>query len=451
MRLSKRSSKRKVGWLALILTLFMLLAACSGGGGNNKSLESGNNNSAGSGNNSSTDAGNNKGQVTLKVSGYKSGAELGAIPDLNEKFMSENPDIKVVYEGMPGTQFKEFLKARFASNDAADVIMIHPGLSDVIAYGKAGYLYDLSGEPWISNYIDAALMSASYNGEVFAIPNDMNVLGVYYNKQIFEDLSIDIPQNWDEYKDAAKKIKESGILPISIGNNDGWMTLAALFTMAPGSVYTENPNFDQQLNEGSATFVDGWLEMATNWFELDNDGYLTEKSTGVSLDQAQQAFATGKAAMYIDGNWSLPGIKAANPELNVGMFPMPSNKAGQDVMASAAVGTTFAINKNTKVLDASKRYLEFWSQVDTQKEWAKSQQAFMTIKGETGEVDPSLQYIADIVASGNSYQFLDQGWEFGAAATAEMMSSAQGVYLKAISPQGMLENMDKAWSMAANN
>lgn len=441
--------KRKVSAMAILLAMLLLLAACSGnnGGGSNGG-NGGNGNGNGGSNGGATDA-PPANQVTLKVSGFKSGAELGAIPELNDKFMAENPDIKVVYEGMPGGQFKDFLKARFAANDASDVIMIHPGLSDIIAYGKAGYLLDLSGEPWIANFTDASLKATTFEGQVFGIPNDMNVLGVYYNKQIFEELSLDIPQNWEQFTAAAAAIKEAGILPISIGNNDGWMTLAALYTMAPGLVYAQNPDFDAQLNAGEATFSEYWGEMLNRWFSLDEAGYLTEMSTGISLDQAQSTFATGEAAMYIDGNWSLPGIQAANPELEVGMFPMPSGDAGQSVVASAAVGTTFAINKNTQVADAAKKYLEFWSQTSTQQEWTKSQQAFMTIKGETGDVAEPLQYIADIVASGSSYPFLDQGWEYGGAATAEMMTSAQGVYLKAITPEGMLENMDKAWSTAA--
>ncbi|WP_309119982.1 extracellular solute-binding protein [Paenibacillus sp.] len=439
---------------ALLTGMSLLLAACSGasGGGTGDAGGDGTTASAENGSGSNRGGAADSGEkVTLKVSGFKSGSELGAIPEINESFMEANPNIEVVYEGMPGTQFKEFLKARFAANDASDVIMIHPGMSDVIAYGKAGYLLDLSGEPWIGNFTEASLKATSSDGQVYAIPNDMNVLGVYYNQKMFDELGVAVPETWDQFMQAAERLKASGVTPISIGNNDGWMTLAALYTMAPGLVYADNPDFDAQLNAGETTFAEGWKTMVERWFALDEAGYLTAKSTGVNLEQAQQAFATGEAAMYIDGNWSLPGIQSANPDLAVGMFPMPSNGEGQDAIASAAVGTTFAINKNTKVADAAKKYLEFWSQTETQKAWAKSQQAFMTIKGETGEVNPALQRIADVVASGRSYPFLDQGWAFGGAATAEMMTSAQGVYLKAITPAEMLENMDNAWSSAASN
>lgn len=441
----------------LVIGLSVLMAASLGACGGNEKNNAANGGSASASAPSAsaseaagTAAPGGKGEQTeLKVTGFKSGAELGAIPELNDKFMQENPDVKVVYEGMPGGQFKEFIKTRFAASDASDVIMLHPGLSNVIAYGKAGYLYDMSGESWIGNFTEASLKASSDGGKVYGIPNDMNVLGVFYNKKMFADLSISTPTSWDEFTAAAEKIKASGKLPISIGNNDGWMTLAAMYTMAPALVYGANPAFDAQLNEGKATFAEGWKDMAEKWYALNDKGYLTAKSTGVSLDQAQQAFAKGEAAMYIDGSWSLSGIKKTNPDLDVGMFAMPSNAAGQDVVASAAVGTTFAINKDTKVLDAAKKYLEFWSRAENQKVWAASQQAFMTIKGETGDLDPAFDEIAAVVAAGRSYPFLDQGWVYGDAANAELMTSAQGVYLKAITPQAMLENMDKSWKQAA--
>ncbi|MFC5403489.1 ABC transporter substrate-binding protein [Cohnella soli] len=444
--------QKGLGLLAVSAMLALTLSACGGKNNDEGSSASASNKPSSSASSSPSDASPSAPpaeNVVLKVTGYKSGTELGAIPELNEKFMKENPNIKVEYEGMPGAQFKDFIKTRFAAGDASDVIMLHPGLSELLQYGQAGYLMDISGEPFLSNFTQAALKATTQDGKVYGIPNDMAVLGVYYNKEIFNKLGLSVPTNWDDFVADADKIKQSGTLPIAIGNNDGWMTLAALFTLAPSAVYDGHPDFDKQLNEGKATFAGTWDDMVNKWFSLNDKGYLTPKSTGVSLDQAQKAFAKGDAAMYIDGNWSLPGIKSANPNIQVGMFAMPANAAGKDVVASAAVGTTFAINKDTKVADAAKKYLAFWSQAENQKVWAKSQQSFMTINGETGDIDEAFKEIAAVVASGHSYQFLDQGWTYGGAATTEMMTSAQGVYLKAIKPAEMLTNMDKAWADAA--
>ncbi|GGD56244.1 extracellular solute-binding protein [Paenibacillus nasutitermitis] len=109
-------------------------------------------------------------------------------------------------------------------------------------------------------------------------------------------------------------------------NNDGWMTLAALYAITLTTAYKAVPDFDKKLNAGEMTFADGWRAAAEMWFALKEKGYLTYKSTGISLYQAMRTFATGNAAMYIDGNWSLSGILAANPKIQVAMMPLPANK-----------------------------------------------------------------------------------------------------------------------------
>ena len=60
-------------------------------------------------------------QVELKVFGFKTGAEEGAIPELIEQFNKENPDIKVVYEGISNAGgYQDVLTARLASGQGDD-------------------------------------------------------------------------------------------------------------------------------------------------------------------------------------------------------------------------------------------------------------------------------------------------------------------------------------------
>ncbi|UKS27950.1 extracellular solute-binding protein [Paenibacillus sp. HWE-109] len=384
----------------------------------------------------------------LKVSGFKSGSELGAIPEINDKFMKENPDIKVTYEGMPGGQFSDYIKTRLAAGDASDVIMLHPG-SEVVKYAKAGYLKDLSSEPWIQTFTKSTIVEASADSKVYGIPNDMVLLGVYYNKAIFEKLTIQPPKNWEEFLAACEKIKASGVNPIAIGNNDGWMTLAALLEMSATMVYGKEADFDAKLNAGQVKFAGVWDETVRNWYSLADKGYVTPKSTGVSLEQAQQDFAQEKSAMYIDGSWSVGGIKSKNPNLKFGMFAMPANKKGEPLTVSASTGTTWVVNAKTANADAAKRYMAYWAKEETLTAWTKSQGAFLTLQGKKGDVDPVFDLIADTLAAGKSQRFPD--WDQSSAINNEMMKSAQGVYLKALTPEQMLKNMDDALDKAAKN
>ena len=39
--------------------------------------------------------------------------------------------------------------------------------------------------------------------------------GIYYNKDLFDELGIDVPQTWEELLAAAQKIKDAGYTPFA--------------------------------------------------------------------------------------------------------------------------------------------------------------------------------------------------------------------------------------------
>ncbi|WP_157994130.1 ABC transporter substrate-binding protein [Cohnella abietis] len=381
--------------------------------------------------------------VKLRVAGFKAGSEIGAIPELNDRFMKENPTIKVIYEGMPGAQYTKYIRGKFAVNDAPDVIMLHPGLGEVGGYAKAGFIKDLSGEPWVGAFTTAALESVSYEGKVYGIPNDMVVLGVYYNKDIFEKLSLKAPSNWEEFLAVCAALKSSGTTPISIGNNDGWMTLAALFTL--GSSLIKDQDFDRKLNAREIKFNGTWNEILEKWYSLDGYGYLTPNSTKVSMDQAQKDFVEGRAGMFINGSWTLAGIVQGNPDFELGMFTMPANPPGEEAIVSVNIGTTWTINNKTNQLEAARKYLDFWSQEQTLRQWAKSQASFLTLQGAKSDSPKELSDISRSIMSGRTKEYLSNWWEQSGDVVNEIMDSAQGVYLHALTIDQMLNNMDSTW------
>lgn len=342
--------------------------------------------------------------IKLKVLSYKSGQELGNQEALNKQFEQENPGIQIEFEGKGGTEYKELVKARASSGELADVVMLHPGLADLGLYAKSGYLLDLSGETWAGDIPDSAKSVTTFDGKLYGLPNDLAALGVYFNKAVFEKLGLAIPKTYDEFLQICEKIKASGMTAIAF--NKDWQIFDT-YTFAPSWIYVDHPTFDDQMNKGEATFAGLWDDMFKTYAEL-YENYGSADAAGLSGDAAQSNFANEKAAMMINGNWAYPAVKQANPNLQFGMFPLPNKKG--DVWASAAVGTTWAINKDSKHVDAAKKYLAFWAKPENQAAWAKSQNSFPTNKNAKADVDPGLQPIADAIAQGHYWRFLDQGW-----------------------------------------
>ena len=60
--------------------------------------------------------------------------------------------------------------------------------------------------------------------------------------------------------------------------------------------------------------------------------YWNDDAFGTSWDSAQQMVANGEAAMCIHGSWAVDGISSYNPDINLGVFPMPVSENPEEAL-----------------------------------------------------------------------------------------------------------------------
>jgi multiple sugar transport system substrate-binding protein len=59
-----------------------------------------------------------------------------------------------------------------------------------------------------------------YEGDIYGIPKDFSVLGMFYNKEMFKKAGIrEVPDTWDELLAVAKKLKKAGLVPMSVSSD----------------------------------------------------------------------------------------------------------------------------------------------------------------------------------------------------------------------------------------
>ena len=75
-------------------------------------------------------------------------------------------------------------------------------------------------------------------------------------------------------------------------------------------------------------------------------------------------FAKGEAAMMLQGNWSILQIRELNPDIKMGMFPLPISDNAEDLLFPKQYG--FVINvladtdKDPEKADAINKFMEFF-------------------------------------------------------------------------------------------
>src|SRR5690625_3771224 len=104
-----------------------------------------------------------------------------------EKY-EEEEGVKVTFQlEMPGVnESGQILQTRLASNDSPDIFTVH-AINDIPRYDRAGYLEDLSDQPFVDMLLDTPREAVTRDDRVVAAPLESLHWGFLYNEDIFEE------------------------------------------------------------------------------------------------------------------------------------------------------------------------------------------------------------------------------------------------------------------------
>lgn len=255
--------------------------------------------SSGDGSKSSSGSGDS---VTLTFGSHQSGLPTsGVVQDLAKDFEKET-GIKIDFQISPDAQWRDLLKVKLDSGEAPDIFCADADpLNLVTRVNPEKYVLDVSSEEWVKRMDPNVLPSISYNSKVYGITFPGKKMYFYvYNKEIFEKLGLKIPTNYQEFKNVCQKIKDSGVTPIYEGTQNGWHQVLPLFET--GAMYQQkHPDLYNKLNKNEVD-LDSIPELQTIINELKECadlGFYGDNYLSNSVENAKEAMAKGKAAMFI--------------------------------------------------------------------------------------------------------------------------------------------------------
>ena len=410
---------RKVIALAMLSMLLIVLTAC---GGNNATPSNNTDSNTAKENQSGGTDTKVEEQVTLTmmVSGAKAAeGEDFELDTLSRMVKEKFPNVTLEVQKLPDDQYQTSAKAKLAAGEGPDIFLIWPktGPMGAIDFAKAGYVADLSALSFWGNISESAKNDMSYEGKPYAVAKGMDILGTYYNKDLFKQAGItEIPQDWLSFLDAAEKLKAAGIQPIVMGDKDAWVIQFGMYQLAANTVYPSDPEFDVKLQTGETTLADEkWVKTINQYKELYDKGYIQSGSLGMGSAQAMQQFVDGKAAMIFTGTWDLPSVTAKGAvDFERGLFSLPGNDAGQAVYASAATAAGYALNANSKNLEVAKQVFEYLYDMNSPlyQAYVEANPSISVFKGAELK-NPIFQDALNIVEKGNAFYFSNQMWPGG--------------------------------------
>jgi len=272
--------------------------------------------------------------------------------DLVAPFEAKNENIDVVIQDPGAEGVAAAIPRLLASGDAPDVVQ------SLAPNGKiAPELVDLSEYEWAKKGPLAEQYSMDGKYLMAGIGVQLQSL-FFYNKTAFEEAGItEVPTTVDELTDDLGKLKDAGWTPIQEGGD--WMSSHTLQTLALPTVISENPKWYQEISAGEVTFSDTYgpaIETFADWVA---EGYIPKDALGIKYPDAEQAFLSGKTAVYAMGSWFAGTQAKATDSADIGVFRAPAMKAGDQPAMGANIASPYSILKASEHQDAAAKLLEF--------------------------------------------------------------------------------------------
>ncbi|WP_169907509.1 ABC transporter substrate-binding protein [Priestia abyssalis] len=359
--------------------------------------------------------------------------------ELIEEFEKENPDIDIEHVYVP--YGSTVLKTRIARGDIPDIFVTYPIEYDYLLRVEKGYLLDLTNEAFVRNIQPEIQNRYLVNGRMYGVALSQNAVGIIYNKDIFEELNLEIPRTWDKFIQTLETIKKAGKQPILMANKDP--VQISVFNLNLVANEFDSKYWDKVNKEDiNITNDKRWMRISKKMLQVLN--YVQRDSFSADTDQVKKAFANGEGAMYIMGTWALPDLEELNSNLNYGIFPFPATNDSKKNNVLGGVDAGFAISADTPYPEAAKRFLAFIVETENAQKFSDYEGSISAVKGVQMKKQ-EVKLIDQLVKQERVVNWPNHYWLGGTAAEDEFRKYSQQFFIDR-NVSAYLENIEKMFS-----
>jgi multiple sugar transport system substrate-binding protein len=288
--------------------------------------------------------------------------ELEAYTATVKRYEKSHPDVKVTLVQVAPDQYDTKLKAAIAGKKIPDVFFYNP--AQVKAYVNSGVLKDItefvegSEDVKIDDIWEKGIAKYRFDGEtlgegaVYGLPKDLGPFALGYNKTMFEEAGIplpdkDKPYTLDEFIDVAQKLTKDkngdgktdqfgagfniqwALQPIAWSNGADWIDETGT------KVTIDTPEFAE----------------AVQWFADQQNKYkITPSIAEAQTLDTYQRWMKGELAFFPVGPWDM-ATYAEQLKFEYDLIPWPAGKTGKPAAWVGSLG--IGVGATTKNAEAA--------------------------------------------------------------------------------------------------
>ena len=380
-----------------------------------------------------------------------------AMDELIKVCEADLKDTKILRTIVPSIGIRESYRLAVSANKTPDLAYTWPAASVLAGYARTGKVAPL--DAYYAKYkwdnVNAFYRGRnSYQGKIYAVPMEQDLMGVYFNRDLFKKLGLEIPKTYAEFKSVVEKVKDAGLIPIAFGNRDRWPatnTMSLIMGLSTGRANEEKVFF------GNEPWSNPGFKLAAETFQQwGKDGYFPKGFNGIGYDEANALFLGGKAAMNMTGTWVLQDMaRGAKFDLGVFMLPPIGDGVAEGTMWGEGSQWQVSATADDAAKDAAAAYINCLTSAANRQTWVEK--GFVVPIGTTPEdlgKWNTLPVVKEFYTNGlktPDTNFYDLHTTVPESVTQVLYPELQKLVGGDATPDEFLAAMDVSWKAAVDN
>lgn len=351
-------------------------------------------------------------QITLNLWHIETGPSEETIEVAVERFEENNPNVTVEVSQQENDPYKSQLSVAMGGGNPPDVFHSWGG-GWLKQFVDSDQVLDITDSVDASLYNEAALSVATFDHNIYGAPVSMDVVPVFYNKDMFEEYGLEEPETYDDLLDIVQTLSDNGVTPFALANQTKWTGSFYLMYLAERIGGPEL--FNEAFERSGRTFDDeAYVEAGRKIQELVEMGAFPEGVNGMNYDtgQSRQMLYTESAAMMTMGGWLVNNVRDEMPEFEdkLGFFLFPSVEGGEGAKNHVVGGVSpvFSVAQQTDHPELAAELVNELASLETATEMANNAGSISAVMGVEYD-DPYIQEMSEVLESSEAMQtYYDQ-------------------------------------------
>ena len=326
-------------------------------------------NSTGTTTNSTNNIPKNTSTTSITIEYWGLWEPTSVMQPIIDSYEASHPGIKIKYIQKSFYKYEDTVLTRIqqsaqAGTPTPDIIRIHnTWIPEFQPYLSPLPESIMNTDEYTQNFYSFTKSTAvGSDGEIYAIPIEIDGLALYYNKKLLKEAGYDKPPlYWDEIEIMAKKLTKTDAkgkiiqagLAMGTSNNvlHSEEILYLLFLQNGAQIANLNGVVQLTANSRATNALDYYVQ------------YTTEYKTWASyLPNDVEMFASGKLAMMIAPSWRVFDIINMNPKIEFDLTPVPQINSDQATQRDLATYWLEAVPSNSPHKEQAWEFIKYLSE-----------------------------------------------------------------------------------------